>query len=608
MAYADLLSESGIQQDFLVVIKPKKRFTDFTVFSGFVFVTTFTLSEKINTVIMDGVVLTEVFTTALSAGEFFQDLDNDQLYVRTPASGDPNSINTIVTYELYFGTVDEPFNRIPTDTTSSTVFFQGTVKAPPGLKETMTESIIGFLPVLSSSIQLLNSEHFLEENLHDVSYNKAEIDIYHALRDRQTDANISDLLAENIKKVLRGLCNGVRYTEDAVTVEILSRVDDFDQEYRNANGTESFYTDSVFGSLDPDSQGSPVRYIYGNVDGFVPINLDFADSETASTTNNREWGVYGETSNLPDTTRTVPASPVSTTTTTFVSDAAGYVAGDFVQIDKTTDEFREITSVDYGADSITHAALVSGAAVVGDTVRRLWVSRVEIQQEDTRFSLFPIRDYVSTDQGSGVQGITLTDNFEASVGMSTFDPAAGDIIFLRVNGKRNDVGFGGDSIKQGNLTNPYVILYDLITNKLGLGAAKVDTTTFTSLAVASSQEVGFSIPVRASDSFPTFKDLLKDFIQTLLIRVFLTNDDEWSLANIAPGLSGTDEITDDELLERSLSIIYDYKDIVSDVNLLFSFREIADRIGISSTQSAISSSSSDTAKFLHGINKTKSPH
>lgn len=607
MSYSDLLNEETDEQ-FLCVLKPKKQIKTWTNVSGFEWKSTFDLSRFI-TVKGNGTALTLASaSTPLSAGEYFYDPDIDnQIFLRMPDSSDPNSQVIVVEYELFLATTDSYLGRDPTDSTTETVHFEGFIGTSPSIKQSMTDSLVGYLPTDTSRIQFLNGERFFEQHFDEVSYKKAEITIYHALREKQTSKNISDFEPENIQKIIDGVCGNVFYREDTISIEIVSRLDSFDVEYRNTD-SNNFYSSSTFSNLDPSFEGSAIRYVYGVVDGFVPVNIDFVD-DSPTTSDNRDWVCVGEQTGLPNVAATVVAG--STTTTTNLDDATGFKVGDFVWIDKTIDEYREVTAVDYGANTISHAALSSGAAAAADTVTRYWVARVEIEQNGVRYQAFPNRDYTVGTFSGTTSGFSFTTSMESNISLpSTLSP--GDSVFVRVYGKTNDVtvdvgagpvALGADDSDLGNLTNPITILYDLLANNLGIDPSKFELTDFQSLATAQAgQRVGLAIPHSSTDSFPTYKELLNEFIQTLLFRFYLSVNDKWTAKILAPLSTSDDDVTNDEIFEGSFQYEFDYKDLASDFQVNYAHREVPATVNGSDLHSVVTAVN-NVAKYLHEVEK-----
>jgi len=604
MSYASLLPISGLDAQFLCVMRPKKHQKNWTVVTGFEYTTTFDLSDYIS-VSVDGTDYTLAGSSSpLSVGEYYFNSATDELFINTGAN--PNTANVVVvTYELFFATSDAYIGRDPLDSMSTTVHYEGLISAPPQIKQSVSDSLFGYMPIESSSITFKNGIRFFESHLYDVSYNNASIEIYHALR---LD-NARDFESANVKKIIDGVMSDVFYKEGDLTIKIVSRLNEFDTEYRNM-GSDSFYTFDTFPSLDPNSESKPIRFVYGWVSGFVPVNIDFEqDSPTTST--NRDWVCVGTQTGLTNISRTVTSG--STTTNINLDDVSGIRVGDFVHIDKTTDEYREVLTVDYGANSFTVSALSSGAPVAADTVNKRWVSRVEIERDEIRYPCYPNRDYdVATFAGT-TSGFSFNTSMESNTGLpSALQPS--DKVFITIYGKVNDVTvdlgagavpLGADDTELANLVNPIVILFDLLANKLGLGITEFDQNNFQTLATANTEKIGLAIPKNSGDSFPTYKDLITQIVQTVMFKFYIDDDDLWTLALVAPFGAADKTITNDEIAQNSLTYGFEYMDIVSDVNIKYAHREVNSVKGRTDPDFLIESATSAVARYLHGIDKTE---
>lgn len=606
MAYADLLQDDSAQQDFLVILRPRQRLTGWVNTTGFEYKVTFEPSEFINSLTSDGVAMTEVAVgSTLSAGEFYFDKANNEIHLRNQFSSDPSAEVTVVTFELFFAVNDSYFHKNPLDDSTEIVHFEAAVIQSPSIQQTMSDSLVGFLPVQRTSIRLANADRLFDSLVFSVSLNNSEIDIFHALRPKKSSPPLPDLEVGNIKRVISGLTGNISWQEDQVNIEILSRVADFGVEYRNETGN-SFFDSTTFSALDPSFEGSAIRQVYGRVDGFVPVNIEFED-ESPTTSDNRDWVVKeSDSPNENSVSRTV--QPGSTATSTILDDASGISSGDFVEGNRAvgSDEYFEVLTVSYGTNTITHAALGGGALASGDTVNRDWVARVEIEQNQVRYKAFPRRDYTVATFSGGTAGFSFDSSMESNISLpNTLSPS--DRVFVRVYGKRNDVGFGGDDTDLAGLFNPWVIAYDLLVNKLGLGASQVDTSTFTTLATGEGNDnrLGFAIPENSTDMFPTFKTLFQSLINTILFRVFLNNDDEWTVSRLSPGKTVSKTITDDELTIGTIKYDFDYKDIVSDVIVKYNKREVSPTAGDVAPSSDTATAQSEVAKFLHEVNATR---
>jgi hypothetical protein len=88
--YQDLLSQEGIEANYMSVIVPRRQVTGFTLFSGSVYSKSFDYGQVVR-VDQNGVALVEAFSTSLSAGQFYYDVTNSVLYVRMSDSSNPST-------------------------------------------------------------------------------------------------------------------------------------------------------------------------------------------------------------------------------------------------------------------------------------------------------------------------------------------------------------------------------------------------------------------------------------------------------------------------------------------------------------------------------------
>lgn len=596
MSYADNLLEEVINSQFLVVINPRKKIlhSSFTLHSGSVYYASLTSGYGV-AVSIDGTTLTAGSSTSLSAGEFYFDNDTSRIYLRKGDSTAPDSNDFIVvTYEIFISTYDAHWYRIPTDNTTQTVYFDPRITRSPVISQASTDVLFGFFPVKSTNISLANTDHFFESIISDDSFNKTTIKMWHLL---------GTLSTSNMRLVFSGNMGSVTFSGETVEINVLDQTDLFDQEFRHNSGT-SFYATSDFSELDPNFQARPIRDIFGVVDGFIPVNVDYL-LDTPATTDNRIFSVKKGQSNLSSITRTVLAG--STATTTNLDDSTGFRSGDSVWFDRAVgvDEYLIISSVDYGANTITHSALSGGAMAASDTCKRGFVGRIDIVQENTSYQPKYGRDYtINSSLANGCSGFTLANNFEATLGMaSTFSPD--DFIYCRVYGDSNTEtlggpAFGANDSECGNLTQGIVVLYRILKSKLGLAESELDTAVFTSLQSTLTDTVGFAVPQKANEDFPTYKDICLSLMQTLLLRIYKNNSDVWTLGLVGPMGSYDKLIEDDEITRASLSYSFEYSDMHSDLLVEYSFRErSAEKSSINENQYKKKSANSNNANYLH---------
>ncbi len=610
MAYADLLDNEGIVSQYLVVLKPRAVVPSgsWTLVSGTEYTQTFSLGEIV-TLTADATTETKATSSALSDGNWYHDTADNTLYFDNGV--DPSTLTVVATYEIYLGTFDAHFYRDPLDNTTREVYYEPLITASPRITQTASDDLFGFLPTVSTSISISNMTQFMQLHVYASSFHNAAIDIYHYL---------DELTVANTKLIASGFCGNVRYLEKTCTIEVYDNRAIFDEEFRHGSGME-FYASGTLSGLDPDMDGRPVRKVYGVVDKFIPVNIDF-NATAASTTNNRDWICINPHDNLGSITATVSSSPASTTTRTYVDDVDGIRVGDTVWIDKATDEYVEVTVVNKTGDHyIEHAALVSGAAAGSDTVKRNFIGSVTVVRE----GFAPIKlkykdDYDEyTDGTNKLAGFTLNDNFESSYNAAgePFNSSSGssnlettDLVYCRVYGNTNQEtlggpAFGSDSENTGNLARAIVVIYSLLKNNVGLAEAEIDTATFTSLESTIEDEVGFAAPERNGEDFPKYRDILTALFQTLLLKFYINDSGLYSIVQTGPLLAVDKTIKDDEILLDTFEYNFDYKDIVSDVIVEYEPAEVNSRNQAGLMSYSKIRSSSNLADWFHKVNKQK---
>ena len=613
MAYADNLDEEGINSQYLVILKPRRVVVSasWTLVSGTEYTnSSFTFGEIVN-LTKDGDILTEASSASDvgTGGDWFYDVDTEILYFDDGTN--PSSFTIVATYEIYMGTIDAAWYRDPLDSTTRTVYFEPLITQSPAINQSSTDDLFGFLPTVSSSISVSNTTQFLQVHVYESSFQSADISVYHYL---------GDLTVANTKLILTGFCSNISYKESNTKIEIFDNRALFDEEFRHPSGL-NFYASGTLSGLDPDFEGRPIRKVFGYIDKLIPVNIDF-EADNPSTTNNRTWIVMNPHDNLVSLSPSVPSSPSSTTTRTYISSADGYRVGDTARIDSATDKYIEITAVNKTGDNYIEHAATAAAASSGDTVDRGFIGNVIIYREGfVPLKLKYIQDYtIYTDATNKLAGFTLVDNFESNYSASgelfnnsgsnaqTLLPS--DLVFCRVYGPTNQEtlsasAFGSDSSETANLAQAIVIIYSILKNNLGLSESELDTSTFTSLQSSITDEIGFSIPTKSGSNFPKYRQILGDIIQTLLLKFLVDDNGKYSLSQTGPLGSVGKTIEDDEILKNSFEYNFDYKDIVSNVIVEYQGSEVSNKNQSGDLYYKTVTSTSDLANYLHKVTKQK---
>lgn len=598
MTYANLLSEEGIKSQYLVVIKPR-RFADTSAWqlvSGTKFEQIFSYGQIINAQ-HNNTVLTAATSLALSDGDWFFDETTSAFYI--DIGSDPALSDIIVTYELYFGTFDAHFNRSPLLSSTRVVYYEPLITRSPTVIASNTDILFGFLPSNSTSISISNVTQYLQTHLYDSSFNRADIEVYHWL---------DELITANVKLITRGICGSVNSSDESVQITIYDNNDLFNAEFRHDAG-ESFFSVSNFPDLDPNYASRPIRKVYGVVDSFIPVNIDY--NETLSNTVNRAWVCLKPYTNLASISTVVPASPSSTATRTYVTSANGIRVGDSVWIDSSLgsgfDEFVKVTVVNKTGSHYIEHATISNIAISTDVVKRNFVGSVTIFKDGISYEALYGKHYDEyLDVGNSVAGFLLKTTLEADLGISAL--SIFDIVHARVYGNKNNVTlsaspFGSNSLETGNLTNGVVIFYDLLKTYLGVTESDIDLTGFTTEQGLIDDELGFAIPSLSQLNFPTFKDLFSSISQSLLLKVFINDDNKFSITQTGPRAAATKTIQDDEILESSFSYSFDYRDVRSDIFIQYAPTEVSRRNSTGDVYYSLVNSTNNVAKRLHKIQK-----
>lgn len=597
MSYASLLSVEGIASQYLIIMKPRYLLTGFTLLSGTKYSKTFSLGQivKVNS---DATTLTEATSSALSDGSWFFDINTNIFYL--DIGSDPALKSIVIVYELYFGTFDSYWYRIPDDNTSREVYFEPLIKKSPAINLTVTDSLFGFMPSQSSNVVLSNATHLLQEHLYSSSFNNCDVELWHWL---------DELTLTNVKLLFKGLCGNVTYNDNDVSILVIDRNQIFKNEFRNIVGS-SYYSITDFPNIDPNFSNRPIRKCFGFVDKLVPVNIDYV-ANNPTTSDNRIWICTNDETNLGSVSTTVPASPASTTTRTYLTSTNGFRVDDTVWIDSSSgpsfDQYVTIIAV--GANYIDHET-VGTAAASASVVKRSFVGNVKIYKDNELYVAKYGRDFTEyTDGTNKVAGFQFTTTLEANLTLPS-NLKTTDLVYCRVYGHKVTATLGGNpfgsnSTTTSSLTNGIVLLYEIIKSYLGLPESDIDTAAFTSLEATITDEIGFVVPYQRQLDFPLISDIITKIAQTLLLKVFLNDDNKWTITQIGPIGTTTKTIEDDEIIKDSFAYSFDYNDIVSDVIINYNRKEVSTRNEISNDSFDKVYQNSDIAKFLHQIKKQK---
>ncbi len=598
MTYNALLDEENIKSNYLVILRPRRRVLSFILVSGSIYKASFTYGD-VYSVRADGLELSEALSTSLLADEWFYDDVAQELYVRLTSGNDPDTVYLVATYNLYCGTNDSHWYADPLDDTSKPVYFDAVVSKSPVIKISNSDVLNGYMPVQSTSISLNNSEHWLDVHLYDSSFSQAQILVYHWL---------DELTVANLKIVMNGICNNVDMKDPEVDITIKDRVDIFQQEYRHDSG-DQFFTTATFPNLSDIDENSDIRAVFGRVDNMVPTNIDYVN-DNPSTSDNRDWVVMNGQTGLSELTSTVPASPSSTTTRTYLANASGFNIGDHVWFDRVIggDEYKILTDVNLVSNYLEHAALGSPMAT-GDTLRRGCIGNVYIIQNEVLYPVMYGRDYTIASFAGNTTGFSLSTSMEANLSMpETLTPFS--TIYCRAYGRTNyltlgGTAFGSDNAKTKNMALVAQVVLDLLKRVLGVSESDIDSASFTTALTKATYPIGFAVPESKSGGFPEIRTILTTILNSGLMSLIINEDAKWELVFTEP--FGTEDLSIDEteIIDGSLSFGFDTNDICSELILNYAKKEAStdpSKILELGNQFVVTN---NRAKYVHGIQKSK---
>lgn len=609
MSYLDNLSREGLASSYLAVITVKTKIEDtWVLHSGSIYKVPFS-TGYVSGADADGEILSPFFSVGtMVAGSMYYDSVNEYLYVWLIDSGDPNSSFVVAYWDYYASTDHKIWHRDPLDESTEEIYWNPVIAQSPVFQQSSSDILYGYLPVQTSAISIINSDHFWEPIIYGSSFNKSPIRIYH---------QVGDLDSDNIKLVYNGLMSDVSYTGGTIEVSCVDSADIFSNEYRQVSTDDSFFSEDTFGAadiptstpgLDPNFIGAPIRTIIGDVKGFTPVNISYV-TENPTTSHNRSWVVCNDAPDLVkelvfEVNNPYGLGTPGTTTTTGISGSplpTSFNKGgfnDIVYFDRVsgTDELQlqKSTFIDIGfGQAFSHSALASPMAD-GDHVYKSWIKAVYIVQDGVVYTAGYKRDFINADFAGGTTGFTFTSGMESNIGLPrTLSPS--DKVFCDVSGRPIN-----------NVTD--FILH--VLDKAGIPSADIDDTTILAneriiydYNDPTPSKIGFAIPSTAQDSFPTLKTLLVDALLNNFSKLYIDSNGLWT-TKLIDSYSKTDSVDDLDIVKGSIEYSFSYADMVSSIVLDYGFTENS-LDGNFSASSYKKTGSSQEAILLHGVDKQK---
>lgn len=465
-------------------------------------------------------------TSYLYVNEFY--IDNVDNWLET-------DFRRRITYDIYVATDAVYWHRTPTDATKSKRYFEPWITQAPSFASDSSDFLQGTFSNSVGGLVVANEEGFFDDIVNVDCFYNARFRFYHLLGDPSV---------ANASLIFSGLIDQVEYKVDSIGLRLIDE-NIFARLVFNGAFTRHS-TEAVFFPSSSEFDGKLVPKLYGfmHVVRCVNISLD----KSVTTSGNRLWATHAWadlSSSENNVTTTVLASPSSTATRTYITDATGIQVGDLVRIDTSPDSMYVIVTLvnKTGTNYIEHLS-VGITAGSGDFVIRESLDLVYILQNGVVYNAYATRDFVASNDGTYGR-ITFLSSMEANVGISDLSPDA--LIFCRVHAETMPSGFefGADSELTGGMSNPIMILYHLLINS----NVPADDTDFTAIYNDNVDvDIGLILPESRSDeTIPTIKTAIKDILASMLLLMFIKNNGNYGLRQLKPfDQDTTDHVLYDE--------------------------------------------------------------
>jgi len=618
MTYDDAISLDRYSGEYHVVLNPQIT-TDLVWTEGSTDVWTATFgSGRASGVILNGVVYSEGSSSTYTWRYFDA---TGILEVTVPSGLDPNNENVIVSYEIHISTSAGYYHRIPTDTATPEVYFEGVIVRAPVVSSGSNSDFFGFLPSAVGPMTCLNTMALFEPHIHDRGFNNTVIKVYHAVGERPA----------SIKHIISGVVSGIQYSTDNIIFSIRDKSRLLNKEWRNkiirssvdaagVGTVESFWKSSLASTaLESGWSGRPIRPIFGFIEGLRLVNLDY-NATAPTTANNRVWGGHSA-HGTPQAIGVVYTSG-STTTRTFLTPQR-FQVGDYVDGILNTTILVTGTGKVGGIPYIDHAALGAPLAP-GTQIYRYAFNGIYLVQGGVLTRLtnilyqanHPDRVGFDINQTGYFFEITIGSNIEVFEGAAgTINPANGDYLLvaraygmsassnLHLLPKLGGFFFSVDDTTVRSVTDCASLLYGIMRNQLGIPESEIDTDSIAALKGSDPCRVGFAIPENYNEAFPSYKDVITKILQSSMSKIFQNDMGQWSVVQY--GLLGTADYAIQAESEISLAIKYLYDDIITRAIVNYGYRQINETTGAEILSYRSLSNSSVYNARLHNISKSE---
>jgi hypothetical protein len=577
MSYLTLLEKDNKTSNQLVVLNPRRKVdgAEFTSLGSNRYSFPFSFGEVVG--LRNGSTdFTLGTSSSVTSGQFFYDRALKVVYFNTTPLPD----EVIITYQIYAGTEGLYWHKDPLDTATPLVYYEPLISDPASNAVSSGDILQGFFPRFSTSISLINTEGYFQNQVYDTTFNRAPISVYHY---------VGDLSSSSIALFLVGQTGEISYSTDLVSFKIFDNTAALDDDfYFGANRVSTLDKAELlsFGSiLDPAFDGSPIRSVIGYSPMVLGVNFDY---DIDDTNENTSFGICQSWRGISITVdATVLASPTSDLDTTYVDSTEGFNKGDGFWHPSAT----LCTVLDKGSNFLEHTPALA-AAVPSAIISRPPVTRVYVEKEGRIIPLNPLKvGYPDGTGGFETAVLTATISgkdlsvFEITIPSINIGPgkpfpdgiSATDRVYATVYGDQtlpeyDSVPFGVLSSRTASVSNPVVVILDTLLNRVGIPESAIDIDSFNAALITTEnadEEIGFITPEDPNSKNLSYRDIFTKICSSSFLKLFLDYTGKYKIYHLTSEDADTFDytITDDEIIESSFTTDIDYSDLATTIKL-----------------------------------------
>lgn len=617
MTYATEIQKDGISSVFFLSVSPKYLTNPLdweTVVSGQVFRYYFPFGD-ITALTINGVARSIVYVGSIADVSLATDnvyLDRSTGYFYFKSATTLYDKTTIVTYQIRLATKDLNWYKDVLNSSSEQIHWRGLLRNVPDVQSSVSDIAYGIMPSYSATLSISNVDGSMFPNAHQVSFNNAQVDVYHCA---------GDLSIANTKLILRGVANAFAIDDGEMSISFIDQSHKLNNDFvtiKWASSTNDRYNTTDHPNLDPSKSGASVRDVLGFTDGIVPINVDY--DAVGSIYTNRKYITHNhQTTRTSITTASTPAHGPSTIYFSSPPNTLGLNIGDSFQINTSAGLKSGIIDSMNSSSAPYYISCVDllGTPVSGTGFYINDVSVVTVIKAGIIYTLKYGLHYTGYTAAQNHCGFIIVNNVEALLSIpSPITPF--DMITARVYGGRPSATtmIGAHTVPSsyvtansyGTITNGVILLYYALRQLEydatgGNPDSVIDTQSFIDLYPSKNNPCGVILPERSGAEFLSYKEFFAALAQTLLIKLYIDDDGKWSVSQFSPLGTTTTTANSTQIIKGSARHDYDYNDILSTAVVKYSGLELS---SLGQSQFNLTTSySTNNPGWLHGIIKSK---